>query len=106
MPARFPLRVAVLAILALAGSSAALYAQDQSSYPLIDKLATTVINKYQNASCDQLAAQKEQPPSSQKAAEVNKAVQYLHQNPQAAQYFINKVASPIANKMFQCGMIP
>lgn len=106
MRAREKFRVSALVVLCLIATGAALNAQGQNSYPMIDKLAAAVVNKYQNASCDQLAAQKNQPPSSQKAAEVNRAVQYLHQNPDAAQYFINKVASPIANKMFQCGMIP
>jgi hypothetical protein len=77
----------------------------QSSYPIIDKVAASVVSHYQNSSCQQLAAAKQQP-SSSRTAEEQKAVHYLHQNPQAAQYFINKVAAPIANKMFQCGMIP
>lgn len=81
-------------------------AQGQSSYPVIDKVADKVVAHYQSTSCQQLAAEKQQPSSAQKSTEVGKAVQYLHQNPQAAQYFISKVATPIANKMFECGMIP
>jgi hypothetical protein len=30
----------------------------------------------------------------------------LQGDPQMRQIFINKVAAPIANKMFECGMIP
>jgi hypothetical protein len=30
----------------------------------------------------------------------------LHQDPQMRQEFLNRVAAPIANKMFECGMIP
>jgi hypothetical protein len=30
----------------------------------------------------------------------------LKQNPQLRTEFINKVAAPIVNKMFECGMIP
>jgi len=30
----------------------------------------------------------------------------LQNNPQMRAEFINKVAAPIANKMFECGMIP
>ena len=33
-------------------------------------------------------------------------MQQLKSNPDQRQYFINKVAGPIANKMFDCGMIP
>ena len=43
-----------------------------------------------------------QPPS----AEEVKAVQYMKSNPEMRTLFINKVAAPIANKMFACGMIP
>jgi len=77
-----------------------------SQYPLVDKVAAKVVAHYENSSCAQLAASKQQAPSGQQAAAEQKAVQYLHQNPQAAQYFINKVATPIANKLFSCGMIP
>jgi hypothetical protein len=41
-----------------------------------------------------------------KSAEEQKAVAYLRSNPQARQEFIGKVAAPVANKMFECGMIP
>ena len=33
-------------------------------------------------------------------------MQFLHSDPQMKSYFINKVAPPIANKMFDCGLIP
>jgi len=81
-------------------------AMAQSQYPIIDKLADKVVAKYQNSSCAQLAAQKGQQPTGEKAVAEQHAIQYLHQNPQAAQHFISKVASPIANKLFACGMIP
>ena len=87
----------------VAGPSAAIA---QSQYPIIDKLADKVIAKYQNSSCAQLAAEKGQKPTGEKAVAEQHAIAYLHQNPQAAQHFISRVASPIANKMFACGMIP
>jgi hypothetical protein len=31
---------------------------------------------------------------------------FLHSDPQMRTLFINKVAAPVANKMFECGMIP
>jgi len=102
--------IKALHVLAMCGAIAcvtnAIASAQGQSYPMIDKLADKVIAKYQNTSCQQLAAEKQQSPSGQKAAEEQKAVAYLKQNPQAAQYFINKVAAPIANKMFECGMIP
>jgi hypothetical protein len=33
-------------------------------------------------------------------------MQLLHDDPQLRAAFIDKVAAPIANKLFQCGMIP
>jgi hypothetical protein len=43
-----------------------------------------------------------QPPSAQEV----KVIQFLKSDPQMRTVFINKVAAPIANKMFACGMIP
>lgn len=76
------------------------------SYPVADQLADKVIAKYQNSSCDQLAAARQQPPTGKKAAMEQRVVQTLHQDPSMRTYFINKVAAPIANKLFDCGMIP
>jgi hypothetical protein len=33
-------------------------------------------------------------------------MQALRNNPQMRAAFIDRVAAPIANKMFQCGMLP
>jgi hypothetical protein len=35
-----------------------------------------------------------------------RAMEMLKSDAQMRQVFINKVAAPIANKMFECGMIP
>ncbi|MBB5328534.1 hypothetical protein [Tunturiibacter gelidoferens] len=77
-------------------------AQDQ--HPILDQVANKVIAKYQNSTCQQLWVQKEQkaPPT---PAE-QRAIQFLKSDPQMRTIFINKVAAPIANKMFECGMIP
>ncbi len=81
-----------------------LSAAGAQQYPIMDKLADKIVQKYQTSSCEQLGQQKaeKKPPS---AAE-QKAVQMLHQDPQMRAAFLNKVAAPIANKMFECGMIP
>jgi hypothetical protein len=76
------------------------HAQDQ--HPLLDQLANKVIQKYQTSSCQQLAQQKSEPPSPEKV----KAVQFLKSDPQLRTNFINKIAGPIANKLFECGFIP
>lgn len=85
--------------LALAGGT---YAQDQ--YPVLDQAANKVIMKYQNATCEQLWMEKanKQPPTPEQA----RAIAFLKSDPQMRALFINKVAAPVANKMFECGMIP
>ncbi len=69
---------------------------------ILDMVANKVIGKYQSASCEQLWQQKGQP----KSAEEERVVQFLKNDPQARTAFLNQVAAPIANKMFECGMIP
>jgi hypothetical protein len=73
-------------------------------YPILDKVADKVIQKYQQSTCEDLWKKKSEkaPPS----AEEQKAIEFLKSDPQMRTIFINKVAAPIANKMFQCGMIP
>lgn len=73
-------------------------------YPIMDKIADKVVQKYQTSTCEQLWQQKSQkkPPS----PEEQKAIQMLKGDPQMRAAFINKIAAPIANKMFECGMIP
>jgi hypothetical protein len=75
-------------------------------YPIMEKVVQKVIQKYQTSSCEQLAQEKSQPPSGQKAAMEQKAVGLLHNDAQMRTAFINQVAAPIANKLFECGMIP
>jgi|SRR5450631_3244239 hypothetical protein len=87
-------------LLALSGGS---YAQQQQ-YPILDKVAAKVIAKYQNTPCPQLIQQKMQP--APPSAEEQKVIAFLHSDPQMRTVFLNKVAAPIANKLFECGMIP
>ena len=50
----------------------------------------------------QLKAQREEPKS-----EMDKmAIDFLHNDTQARVIFIDKIAAPVANKMFECGMFP
>jgi hypothetical protein len=69
---------------------------------LQDYAADKVIQKFQAASCDQLKAQKTEPPSEKEKA----AVAFLRNDDQARKIFIDKIAAPVLNKMFECGMIP
>src|SRR5271165_3191600 len=78
------------------------YAQEQ--HPILDQAANKVVMKYQNATCEQLWAERanKQPPTPQQ----QKVIAFLKTDPTMRTLFINKVAAPIANKMFECGMIP
>jgi hypothetical protein len=79
------------------------YAQDQ--YPILDKVAAKVVQKYTSTPCEQLW-QKKQAPAQPPSPQEQKAIQFLKSDPQMRVVFINKVAAPIANKMFECGLIP
>ena len=68
---------------------------------LLDEAADKVIQKYQSATCEELKAPK--PPPSAKEKE---AIEFLRNDSQARVFFINKIAAPVLNKMFDCGMIP
>lgn len=88
----------VLSAFLFAGVVGAQYGQ----YPLLDAAANKVIQKYQYSSCDQLWQQRGQPKSERE----QEAINFLHSDPQMRRMFIDKVAAPVANKMFECGMIP
>ena len=77
-----------------------------AEYPLMEAIAGKVVQKYQNSSCEQLWQEKAQKQGKPKPEMEQKAVQMLRNDPQMRGAFINKVAAPIANKMFECGMIP
>ena len=81
-------------------------ASAQDSYPIMEKIAQKVIQKYQTSSCQQLAMEKSQPPTGEKAQLEKNALEILQNDPQMRTAFINLVAGPIANKLFECGMIP
>ena len=76
----------------------------QQQYPVMDAVANKIIAKYQGSTCEQLWQKKstKTPPGPQE----QKVIQLLKSDPQMREAFINKIAAPIANKMFDCGMIP
>ena len=84
----------VLGLLFVSGSDA--------QYPILDRIADKVIQKYQQSSCEQLWVQKGQP----KSRKEQDVIQIMRNDPERRAAFINKVAAPIANKMFECGMLP
>jgi hypothetical protein len=94
---KFKLKLVVLATLLLfAGRASA------QQYPMLDAAANRVVEKYRNSSCEQLWLQRGQPRSQRE----QEAVNFLRSDPQMRAAFIDRVAAPIANKLFECGMIP
>jgi hypothetical protein len=91
---RFALFASVCA-LSLAGIA---FAQ----YPILDRIAEKVVQKYQSSSCEQLWQAK----GEQKSPEEQRVIGLLKSDSAMRTDFINRVAAPIANKMFECGMIP
>ena len=79
---------------------------------LLDAAANLVIGKFQNASCEELStmtanSDKNSPAGGgQQAAIQEKAIALLEKNPEIREEFLNRVAAPIANKMFDCNLIP
>jgi hypothetical protein len=88
---------------AIALLCAAVHAQD---YPVLDRIAEKVVQKYQQATCEQLWQERAQKGKAPKPQMEQEALDMLKSDPQMRAAFINKVAAPIANKMFECGMIP
>jgi hypothetical protein len=81
----------------------AINAQD---FPVLDQIAAKVVQKYQQATCEQLWQERAQKGKAPKPQMEQQALDMLKSDPQMRSAFINKVAAPIANKMFECGMIP
>jgi hypothetical protein len=69
---------------------------------LVEAAANKVIQKYQTASCDELKTQKSEPPSAKEKMTLN----LLRDDPKARVAFVNQIAAPVLNKMFECNMIP
>ena len=87
---------ALLPALLFAGTAAA------QQYPLMDMMADRVIQRYREASCEQLWERRGKP----KPEEEKNLIQLMRGDPQMRTAFINKIAAPVTNKMFECGMIP
>jgi hypothetical protein len=102
MMTKRPLSFAVVAVLPVLIFSRAAFAQ----FPVVDAVADKVIQKYQQSSCEQLWAEKAEKQGRPKPQREQEALQMLRGNPQMRAAFIDKVAAPVANKMFECGMMP
>ena len=96
-----PVRSVTLAVAAIATAGLA-YAQ----FPIMDLVANKVIQKYQGSTCEQLWQERAQGQGKPKPEMEQRAINLLREDPQMRQAFFDKVAGPIVNKMFECGMIP
>ena len=79
---------------------------EPQQFPVMDKIADKIIQKYQGSTCEQLWQEKAQAKNKPKSTQEQEAISILRNDPQMRAAFINKVAPPIAGKMFDCGMIP
>ena len=70
--------------------------------PILDMITGKVVQKYAQSTCEQLWEQRGKP----KTAQEQEFIQVLRGDPQLRAQFIDKIAAPVANKMFECGMIP
>jgi hypothetical protein len=93
------LSLTMVPALLLAGVAAA-------QYPVMDMVADNLVQRYQQSSCEQLWQERAAKHGHPKSEREQEAVQTLKQDPQMRAAFIARVAAPIANKMFECGMIP
>jgi len=84
---------------AAAAVAGVVYAQQ---FPVLDAVANKVVQKYQSSSCEQLMQKRGQP----KSPEEQRVVGMLRKDAAMRTEFLNRVAAPIANKMFECGLIP
>ena len=73
-----------------------------AQFPILDMIADKLIQHYQQSTCGQLWQQKSPP----KPPMEQEMIQMLHNEAQMRLAFINRVAAPIVNKMFEWGMIP
>jgi hypothetical protein len=73
-----------------------------AQFPILDMMANRVIQKYEQSTCEQLWESRGKPKSQQE----QELIQLLRGDPQMRTTFINKIAGPVANKMFECGLIP
>ena len=86
---------AVLVALLLVGIAGA-------QFPVIDLIAEKVTQKYAQSTCEQLWEARGKP----KSAQEQEFIHVLRTDAQMRTAFINKIAAPVANKMFECGLIP
>jgi hypothetical protein len=69
-------------------------------YSEMGRVAQQVIEKYEHASCREIAATR-----SETAASQQSVIGMLHGDADMRRKFLNRVATPVAKKLFECGLI-
>jgi hypothetical protein len=77
---------------------------DAQQFPILEKVAQRVVQKYQQSSCEQLAQERAEKKPKPEAEQ--KVVELLRTDAQMRQVFLSRVAAPIADKLLECGLIP
>src|SRR5262249_17704902 len=73
-----------------------------AQHQIVDLVAGKVVARYQQSTCEQLWQAREKP----KSAQEQEVIRVLRGDPQVRVEFIDKIAAPVVNKMFECGMVP
>ena len=73
-----------------------------AQFPILDMVAEKVVQKYAQSTCEQLWEQRGKP----KTPQEQEMIQMLRNDAQMRAAFLGKIAAPVANRMFECGMIP
>jgi hypothetical protein len=87
-------------------TAAAVSAPVPQQFPIMNRIADRIVQKYQTSSCEQLWQERAEGKNKPKSQEEQNAIAILRSNTPMRQAFIGKVAAPIADKMVECGMIP
>ena len=77
-----------------------------AQFPIMDKVADKVIQKYQSSTCQQLWAEKARDRASRSrrwSSAWSRCCSRIHR---CARHSSPRSSAPIVNKMFECGMIP
>ena len=87
--------LAMVAATLVAGAAVA------QQFPILDMVANKVVQRYQSSTCEQLWQNK-----GKHGPEEQRLVALLKNDSAMRQAFFDKVAGPVVNKMFECGMVP
>jgi hypothetical protein len=75
-------------------------------YPMLDRVANRVVQKYRSATCDELWALRAAKRDMPRPPEEQRLIDLLRSDPGMRNEFFRRVSAPIVTKMFECGMIP